>query len=72
VLVNEAGTIYFRGTRTLRVTRDARWVERHSYYTEHGDWFVAVSAVLAVLALAGLTVGASPAKPEAVDHGQPL
>jgi apolipoprotein N-acyltransferase len=49
VLVNDAGTIYFRGTQTLTVTRDARWIDRQSYYVEHGDWFVAVCAGLAVI-----------------------
>ena len=29
------------------VTRDQRWIGRNSFYVEHGDWFVAVSAALA-------------------------
>jgi len=60
VLVNEAGTIYFRGTQTVKVTRDARWVEHNSYYTEHGDWFVAVSAALALMGCALLKLGGRP------------
>ncbi len=56
-LVNDAGTIYFRGTKTLTITRDARWIGRYSFYTEHGDWFVAVCAVLAVFGFALLKVG---------------
>jgi apolipoprotein N-acyltransferase len=56
-LVNGDGTIYFRGTKTLNVTRDARWVGRYSFYTAHGDWFVAVCAALAVFGFALLKVG---------------
>jgi apolipoprotein N-acyltransferase len=42
-------TIYFAGRATLNVTRDARWIGRRSFYVEHGDWFVAVAAALALL-----------------------
>jgi apolipoprotein N-acyltransferase len=45
-LLNEAESIYFRGTQTIAVTRNSRWVDRDSYYTVHGDWFVSVCAVL--------------------------
>jgi apolipoprotein N-acyltransferase len=43
-LRNAAGSIYFRGTQTINVTRDARWVGRNSFYVEHGDWFLVVCA----------------------------
>ncbi len=59
-LVNEEGSIYFRGTRTVNITRDARWIGRYSFYTEHGDWFVAVSAVLAVFGYALLRLNGRP------------
>ena len=49
VLTNESGSIYFRGTRTIAVTRDARWINRSTFYVEHGDWFVATSAALVLL-----------------------
>ena len=56
------GTIYFRGTQTVTVTRDSRWVGRNSYYVEHGDWFVAACAVVALLGALTLNfVGASTA-----------
>jgi len=42
------GTIYFRGTATVNVTVDSRWVGQQSFYTLHGDWFVALSAALAI------------------------
>jgi apolipoprotein N-acyltransferase len=46
---DEADSVYFRGTRSAAITRDARWIgnERQSFYVRHGDWFVAVCAVLA-------------------------
>ncbi|HEY4989866.1 MAG TPA: hypothetical protein VII09_08665, partial [Opitutaceae bacterium] len=42
-------SIYFRGIYVVNVTRDQRWVGRNSFYVEHGDWFIAVCACLAVL-----------------------
>jgi apolipoprotein N-acyltransferase len=45
-VTNDTGSIYFRGTQTIAVTRDTRWKNQPSYYTAHGDWFVAVSAAL--------------------------
>lgn len=51
-LTNDAGSIYFRGTRTVEVTRDARWIGKESFYVQHGDWFVAVCALAAVFAAA--------------------
>lgn len=41
------GSVYFRGTQTVAVTMDGRWIGKRSFYVEHGDWFVAVSAALA-------------------------
>lgn len=52
VLTDAEGTIYFRGARVLEISRDARWIERNSFYTEHGNWFVLASALLAALAVA--------------------
>jgi len=47
-LVDEDGSIYFRGHRTIEVTRDARWKDRLSFYAQHGDWFLLVCAGLSV------------------------
>ena len=47
---DETDTIYFRGYKTVTVTRDQRWVGRASVYTEKGDWFVPLCVVFAVLA----------------------
>jgi apolipoprotein N-acyltransferase len=49
-LVDENGSIYFRGHQTLDLTRDLRWRDRQSYYTTHGDWFLLVCAGLATAA----------------------
>jgi apolipoprotein N-acyltransferase len=59
-LTNPAGTIYFRGVKALDVTRDLRWVEQKSFYTEHGDWFVLVSAGLVMFGLALLRMAEFP------------
>ncbi|HEY3755155.1 MAG TPA: apolipoprotein N-acyltransferase [Opitutaceae bacterium] len=42
------GNVYFRGTQTIPVMRDARWVGRQTFYVRYGDWFVFLSAALAV------------------------
>lgn len=56
-MTNDAGTIYFRGARTIDVSRDRRWVDRNSFYTEHGDWFVLVSLGLGLAGAAILRLG---------------
>lgn len=50
VMKNDQDSVYFRGNYTFNLTRDARWAGRQSFYTQHGDWFVIVSLVLAVFA----------------------
>ena len=45
---DEDGSIYFRGHKTVTVTRDARWQKRASFYVEKGDWFLALCAALFV------------------------
>lgn len=46
----EPGTIYFRGSATVSVTHDTRWIGRNSFYVRHGEWFLLASAGLAVFA----------------------
>jgi apolipoprotein N-acyltransferase len=46
-MTDESGSIYFRGARVINVSRDRRWVRQSSFYVEHGDWFVAASALAA-------------------------
>jgi apolipoprotein N-acyltransferase len=65
VLTNNEGSVYFRGTRSVVVSRDARWIGRNSYYTEHGDWFVALCAGFVLLGFAALRAG-KPAVPQPV------
>ena len=60
VLLNDDDSIYFRGTRTIAVTRDARWMSQASFYVQHGDWFVAVSAALILFGFVLLRSGALP------------
>jgi apolipoprotein N-acyltransferase len=51
-VTNEAGRIYFRGTQSVHVTRDVRWIGHNSFYVEHGDWFVLVCVGLTALMVA--------------------
>ncbi len=60
-IVNEKGTIYFRGTRVIEVSRDVRWLDRNSVYVEYGDWFVLVAAALAMFSVAVLKMAELPA-----------
>ena len=48
-LTNDAGSIFFRGSRVLSVTRDSRFVGQNSFYVAHGDWFVFVCAFVLLL-----------------------
>jgi apolipoprotein N-acyltransferase len=58
-------TVYFRGTETLSVTRDSRWIGRQSFYAEHGDWFLFVCFGLIGFGWASLAIGkVSPAPPD--------
>jgi apolipoprotein N-acyltransferase len=62
-VTNETGSIYFRGTETITVTRDSRWIGQNSFYVEHGDWFVILCAVLAASGFASIRF-APPPEPE--------
>jgi apolipoprotein N-acyltransferase len=70
-LTNAGGSIYTRGTRTLDVTRDARWIGRQSFYVQYGDWFLLVCAALAGLGFAVVKLG-QPATPPAPEPEEPL
>ena len=53
VLYDEHGSVYFRGGGTYTVVHYQEWMPQQSFYTRHGDWFVALSGgfVLAALGL---------------------
>lgn len=59
VVTNESKSIYFRGTRTVTVTRDKRWIGRETVYVQYGDWFV-LACVGAVLLGAGALATSRP------------
>ena len=61
-VTDESGKIYFRGVRAMEVTRDVRWAERNSFYTQYGDWFVLLSAGLLMFAIAILKMAELPAR----------
>ena len=48
------GTVYFRGTQTVAVSADARWIGRQSFYVQHGDWFILACLILAAAGLGAL------------------
>jgi apolipoprotein N-acyltransferase len=50
VLYDENGSVYFRGGGSYTITHFEDWMWRQSFYTRHGDWFVAVCGVLALAA----------------------
>lgn len=47
--VHKRGDIFIRANGSFEVKRDFRWIGKSSFYVQHGDWFVAVSAALALL-----------------------
>ncbi len=51
------GTIYFRGTQTVAVSADGRWIGRRSFYVEHGDWFVVLCVALVAFGFLALRTG---------------
>lgn len=51
VLVDAEGSVYFRGGGAYTVFQFEEWARQQSYYTRHGDWFVALSGGLAAWAL---------------------
>ncbi len=64
-VLNDAGSVYFRGAQTVTVSRDVRWRERQSFYTQHGDWFLVVCAGLSLVAYyLVLTLRPPPPKPD--------
>jgi apolipoprotein N-acyltransferase len=71
-LTNAEGSIYTRGTRTVDVTRDARWIGRQSFYVQYGDWFLVVCVVLATLGCAIVSFGKPMESPAAVEPEEPL
>jgi apolipoprotein N-acyltransferase len=71
-LTNAEGSIYTRGTRTVDVTRDARWIGRQSFYVQYGEWFLVVCVVLATLGFAVVSFGKPMESPAAAEPEEPL
>ncbi|ATC64284.1 apolipoprotein N-acyltransferase [Nibricoccus aquaticus] len=71
-MTNKEGSIYFRGTATYEISRDSRWIERPSFYTRFGDWFVGVSLLLVLLGFGSVAFALpAPAKSAAEDDSAP-
>jgi apolipoprotein N-acyltransferase len=64
-LLNDAGSIFFRGTQTVTITRDSRWVGQQSYYVEHGDWFLLVCVGIILVGAMALRFTSAPVETEA-------
>ena len=64
------GTVYFRGTQTVPVKVDSRWVGQHSFYVQHGDWFIVLSGLLAAAGFFFLRT--APPAPSPVKVKEPL
>jgi apolipoprotein N-acyltransferase len=65
----ENGSIYFRGSATVDVSRDRRWAGRNSFFVEHGNWFEWVCAGL--LALGVVLVRIAKPKKEKTTEAKP-
>ncbi len=52
VMLDRDGSYFFRGGTAFLLHHDPRWANQQSFYTRYGDWFVAASALLVLLALA--------------------
>lgn len=50
VLVNKSGSIYMRGGGVFSIYRDLASVGKITFYVRYGDWFVAVCALLSLIA----------------------
>jgi apolipoprotein N-acyltransferase len=61
-LRNDRDSVYFRGAQTVTVNRDARWRQRTTFYTQHGDWFV-IACVALVIATYYLVLTLRPPRP---------
>lgn len=63
-MTDENGSIYTRGTRTVDIGRDGRWIGRNSFFVEHGDWFILASFLVAIFGFSAVVTG-RPRLPEA-------
>lgn len=46
VLLNDAGSVYFRGTNVFPIYHDISWDGKLTFFAKYGDWFVILSAFL--------------------------
>jgi apolipoprotein N-acyltransferase len=50
VISTEDAGIFVRANTTVALERDSRWINKDSFYTEYGDWFVMTSLGLSIVA----------------------
>jgi len=51
VLYDEHDSVYFRGGGTYTVLQFEEWMQQQSFYTRHGDWWVALCSGFFLIAL---------------------
>ena len=60
VLYDENGSIYFRGGGSYTISHFEQWMRQQSFYTRHGDWFVGLCGLTALLAHLACLIRKSP------------
>jgi len=51
VLLDEHGSIYFRGGGSYTISHFKEWTRQQSFYTRHGDWFVGLCGGLVLVSI---------------------
>lgn len=46
IVLNNLGSIYFRGTDVFLIYKDISWNKKLTFFTQYGDWFVILSTFL--------------------------
>lgn len=70
-LENKEKSVYIRGTRTIAIMRDIRWMGRPSLYTHYGDWFVVAAAAFVAFGWAALGLTSPTEKVEEGESPEP-
>ena len=65
VLRDGGGSIFFRGGGNYTVAHFEGWRSQRSFYTRHGDWFVAISAALVIVGGISARRGGGPGRQRA-------
>jgi len=50
-MLDERGSVYFRGVESVAVSKNRYWHGRTSFYVRHGEWFTGMCGILLVFAI---------------------